>query len=463
VAHRLRGIIERAGVRRRSVAVAMLVVTVALAAGGGLLLLLLQANLRSTSRDAAFARAAEVSDIAQTDLAEAARTIQEEAKSGEFVQIITADGRVVAASSNLVATKPMSHQLPPVGKVQQVYLDIDSLGDVTDWIVVARGVKAAGAHYVVQVALPVETQRQTVQTVAWFLLGAAPVLIALAAVAVWILVGRALRSVERIRATVSTIDARRLAQRVKVPPTADEIAALATTMNLMLDRLQASDGAMRTFVSDANHELRSPLAALTTAVEIALDGDEPTRTELLETMGPELSRMRELVEDLLTLAQADARRLVTSLSDVDLDDLLDREVRRLRSTSQHRLLADFVPVRAQGDARRLAQVLRNVIDNAERHAASTVRLSLAVENGDAVLRVDNDGPQIASDDRERVFERFVRLEPSRSRDGGGTGLGLAISREIMTAHGGTVTIVDAPNGWCRFEIRLPAEPEEKPE
>jgi signal transduction histidine kinase len=449
--------IERAGVRQRSVAVAMVVVMAALAAGGGLLIILLQLNLRDTALSAASARAAEVALLGQTQgLTETARTIQEESRSGQFVQIITADGRVVAASNKLVATRPMSRQLPAVGQVQEVLLDIDSLGQSGDWIVVARGAEIGGAPYVIQVALPTETQQQTVQTVAWFLLGAAPILIALAALAVWMLVGRALRPVERIRATVSTIDAQRLAQRVKVPPSRDEIAALAATMNVMLDRLEAADLALRSFVSDANHELRSPLAAMTTAVEIAVDADEATRTELLETMSRELARMRALVDDLMTLAQADAQRLVTDWTDVDLDDLLNLEVRRLRSTSRREVVARFSPVRVRGDVRRLAQVLRNVIDNAERHASTTVRLNLAVEDGAAVLRVDNDGPPIPPADRNRIFERFVRLENSRSRDAGGTGLGLAISREIVSAHGGVITVAEERNGWCRFEIRLPA-------
>ena len=454
---RMFGWIDRAGVRQRSVAVAMVVVMAALAAGGGLLIVLLQQNFRNTALSAASARAAEVALLGQTQgLAETARTIQEESRSGQFVQIITADGRVVAASNKLVADGPMSRQLPKVGQVQQVFLDIDTLGRSGDWIVVARGVELGGAAHVVQVALPVETQQQTVQTVAWFLLGATPILIALAALAVWILVGRALRPVERIRATVSTIDAQRLAQRIVIPPSQDEIAALAATMNVMLDRLEAADLALRSFISDANHELRSPLAAMTTAVEIAVDADEATRTELLETMSRELVRMRALVEDLMTLVQADAQRLVTDWTDVDLDDLLNLEVRRLRSTSRREVVARFSPVRVRGDVRRLAQVLRNVIDNAERYAATTVRLSLAVENGEAVLRVDNDGPQIPLADRNRVFERFVRLEGSRSRDAGGTGLGLAISREILNAHDGAIDVVDEPNGWCRFEIRLPA-------
>ena len=195
--------LERAGVRQRSVAVAMVVVMVALAAGGGLLIVLLQQNLRDTALSAASARAAEVALLGQTQgLVETARTIQEESRSGQFVQIITAGGRVIAASNKLVADRPMSSQLPPVGQVQEVFLDNDALGRSGDWIVVARGVEIGGAALVVQVAVPVETQQQTVRTVAWFLLGAAPILIALAALAVWILVGRALRPVERIRAAV---------------------------------------------------------------------------------------------------------------------------------------------------------------------------------------------------------------------------------------------------------------------
>ena len=159
-------------------------------------------------------------------LVETARTIQEESRSGQFVQIITAGGRVIAASNKLVADRPMSSQLPPVGQVQEVFLDNDALGESGDWIVVARGVEIGGAALVVQVAVPVETQQQTVQTVAWFLLGAAPILIALAALAVWILVGRALGPSSGSGPGV-TIDAQRLAQRIVVPPSRDEIAALA--------------------------------------------------------------------------------------------------------------------------------------------------------------------------------------------------------------------------------------------
>jgi signal transduction histidine kinase len=261
--------------------------------------------------------------------------------------------------------------------------------------------------------------------------------------------------VERIRTQVAAIDAQRLTERVAVPPTRDEIAALAATMNVMLDRLQASHRSQRAFVSDASHELRSPLATLTTAAELALDADEATRSRLLGTINAELGRMRGLVDNLMTLARADAQDLVPHRTDVDLDDLVHDEARRLRATSSRKVELVVEPVQVRADQPRLAQALRNLVDNAERHARTTVRLSLGVEGEDAVLRVDNDGPAIEPADRERVFERFVRLDASRSRDAGGSGLGLAIARTALRTHAGDVVIPDAPDGWCRFELRLP--------
>jgi signal transduction histidine kinase len=269
------------------------------------------------------------------------------------------------------------------------------------------------------------------------------------------LVGRALRSVERIRTEVASIDAPRLAQRVEVPGTRDEIAALATTMNVMLDRLEVSQRAQRAFVSDASHELRSPLATLTTAAELATTADEATRTRLLATISVELGRLRGLVENLMTLARADARDLISAREEVDLDDLVDQEVRRLRATSRHQVLAHLEPLRVVGDGQRLEQALRNLVDNADRHAGSAVRLDLHREEAEAVIWVDNDGPTIAPEDRERVFERFVRLDESRSADAGGSGLGLPIARTTVAAHGGQVVVEDAPDGWCRFALRLP--------
>jgi signal transduction histidine kinase len=445
------------GIRAQSVASAVLVVLVALLAGGVGLVYLLQLNLESTARDAAQTRANEVASMVQAQGASTAFTaIEEESRSGQLVQILSADGQVLGASSHVVATTPMSPARPDPGDTTIDEVDLDHVGHAGDWMVVSTGVEAGETAYVVQVAIPIEVQRETVQTVTLFLLAATPLLVVGVGLAVWVLVGRALRAVERIRAEVATIDDQRLAQRVAVPQTHDEIAALAETMNTMLDRLETSQYAQRAFVSDASHELRSPLATLTTATELALRGDEATRSRLLGTIGSELARVSTLVDNLMTLARADAHDLLTVRDDVDLDDLVDAEVRRLRATSVHHVVADIEPVRlAGGDTQRIAQALRNLVDNAERHAKTSIRLTLRSIDGQAELDVDNDGPVVPPPDRERIFERFVRLDASRSRDAGGSGLGLAIARTSVESHGGTLRVLDSPDGWCRFAIVVP--------
>jgi len=165
--------------------------------------------------------------------------------------------------------------------------------------------------------------------------------------------------------------------------------------------------------------------------------------------------MRGLVADLMALARADAHDVATTPRDVDLDDLVDHEARRLRATSRCAVSTRIEPVRVRADLARVAQPLRNLVDNAEAHAAGRVALTVTTEGDDAVIWVDNDGPEVAPADRDRVFERFVRLDASRSRDAGGSGLGLAIARAGVSSQGGEVRVVDHPDGWCRFEVRFP--------
>ena len=328
------------------------------------------------------------------------------------------------------------------------------LGD-DEVLVSARGIEVHDQAYVVLVAAPLEVQTDTLRTVGLLLLGAAPLLVALVAAAVWVLVGRSLQTVERIRRQVAEIDGRRLHERVEVPPTDDEIAALAATMNQMLDRLEHSDNSHRAFFSDASHELRSPLSTLVTTAEVAsLDASGKTWLDMQQTVLGESSRMQALVEDLLTLAKVDADQLQLDVQDVDLEDVLDAEIRRLRTVSDHQVSAELRPARVRGDERRLTQVFRNLLDNAARHAESTIMIRMEQRPVEVVVSVDNDGETISSQDRERVFERFARLDASRSSDGGGSGLGLAISREIMITHGGTVVATES-DGLCRFLVALP--------
>ncbi|GAA3690087.1 ATP-binding protein [Microlunatus aurantiacus] len=449
---------QRIGVRARSVLVAVVVVFAALLVGGAGLLYTLENDLEQTATANARARASEVVAQLTTDgLAATEEAVSQQTRGNSVVQILDADGTVLAASSNDLSREPMSSQRPDVGAYAAAEVDLDHIqhGVGGEWTVVSTATRLDDTTYVVQSAVPIGIQRDTIQTVAVFLLGGTPLLLGAVALAVWMLVGRALRSVESIRATVAEIDSHRLTERVAVPPTRDEIAALALTMNTMLDRLQVSDAAQRAFVSDASHELRSPLATLTSAGELAVGATPERQSALLETMNLEIARLRGLVENLMTLARADTQELAAQRSEVDLDDLLAEELRRLRLTGGLQVVVEMVSARVLGDQQSLGQALRNVVDNAARHARTTVRLILTVTATDAIVWVDNDGPVIPVEDRERVFERFVRLDEARTRDAGGSGLGLAISRAALRAHGGDALVVDGPDGWCRFQLRLP--------
>ncbi|SDU83254.1 Signal transduction histidine kinase [Microlunatus sagamiharensis] len=450
---------SRLGVRARSVLVAVVVVVVALLLGGTGLVYALQSSLEQAVEATGRARAAEiVSRITTNGLDETVAALGDQARTDAVTLVLDASGAVVG-SSRRATTTALSDQRPAVGAYTSVERDIDTLNEGGEWKVVTTALTADRQTYYVQVAVPITLQRTTVQTVAVLLLAGTPLLLLLVAGAVWVLVGRALRSVESIRTTVAEIDARALTARLDVPQTQDEIAALATTMNAMLDRLQASDRAQRAFVSDASHELRSPLATLSTAAELAgRTHDEEVRTRLLGTMNAELDRMRELVGNLMSLARAESPDAVGAVVEVDLDDLVDHEVRRLRTTSALRVEGHVEPVRVRADLSRVAQPLRNLVDNAERHADTQVALTVTTRGDEAVIWVDNDGPEVDPADRERVFERFVRLDVSRSRDVGGSGLGLAIARAAVASQGGRVQVVDHPRAWCRFEIVLPLDP-----
>ncbi|MFD1056070.1 HAMP domain-containing sensor histidine kinase [Terrabacter terrigena] len=284
-------------------------------------------------------------------------------------------------------------------------------------------------------------------------------LVALTGLVTWWRVGRALESVDAIRLQVERTTAAHLHDRVPVPPTDDEIAHLAETMNSMLERLDSSQRAQRRFVADASHELRSPLATIRASFEVAHPSSPETSWEEL---GPivrsETERMARLVDNLLLLSRADDASLAEVRDEVDLDDLVDAEARRLRRLVRLTVRLENAPVRVLGDELQLQQVVRNVLDNAARHARSTVRLRVSTQGGCALVSIDDDGAGIPARDRDRVFERFVRLDESRSRDSGGAGLGLAIARELAVAHGGTLLVTDSALGGARFELSVPCRP-----
>jgi signal transduction histidine kinase len=455
---------NRLGIRRQAALAAAVVVALALLAGGALLLFLLQQRLLDALGDTMEARAAVIATALDADGLDDAGELVERMESREqVVQILGPDGEVLAASEEDIADEAITDLLLGEEDTARRVVDLNGALDGR-YVVAGEGVEEDEVEYTVLVAASAELQAATVRTVGLYLLVAAPLLVALVVLMVWFLVGRSLTAVEAIRARVASIGPAELDRRVDVPPTQDEIAQLAETMNAMLARLQAADVRLRRFVSDASHELRTPLAAAKTSLEVAArdPGGWPQSRGLVLA---ELERMSHLVENLLLLARVDDQAAFVRFADVDLDDVVDGELRRLAATSgasspalSPTIEARLEPVRLHGDAGRLAQLVRNLLDNARRHAASRIRVSTAQDGGRARLVIDNDGDTIPAADRTRIFERFVRLDEARSRDTGGSGLGLAIVAEIAKAHGGTVRAGSSPEGWTRFTVDLPAAP-----
>ena len=281
----------------------------------------------------------------------------------------------------------------------------------------------------------------------------------------WLVIGRALRPVESMRSDVDGIVTAGSGRRIEDPATGDEIARLAHTMNEMLDRVDDSAATRRQFLSDASHELKSPAANIRALVET--HGTQLTDQEwadLRDGLVAEAGRVQRLVDDLLYLAREDERPGTTEESEnlplVDLDDLVFGECEAVAATTDLPLDASGVgPADVRGDGEALARTVRNLLENAVRHADSTIVVALGQEDDSVLLTVEDDGSGIDPADRDRVFDRFVRLDAARAREKGGTGLGLAIVAETVRRHGGRVAVDDAPLGGARFTLHLPLRDE----
>lgn len=444
------------GISARSAFVAASVVFVALGVTGMVLAGVLYRSMLSEVDNAAAARVARAAAVIA---AGGPAALSDELLATDTrvlaVQVIDAEGTVLQRSPGAPSTP-----LIPVGDVGPGLRigmpEHDSpFGEIRFSAQTVIGPDEARYTVVVGEGSPLVVS--TVGTVVTALAVAAPVVIAVSAAATYLLVRRSMRSVDDIRSRVADITTSDLTERVPVPDSRDEIAALAVTMNEMLARIEAGHAAQQRFVGDASHELRSPLATIISALEVAQAHPDLLNTELAQhTLMPEAQRMRSLIEDLLLLARADERGWNIRRDDVDLDDLANGEIERLRRDSDLEMTASIEPVRVTGDPAALARVLRNLLDNAARHACSVVEVDVRRSDGRAVLTIGDDGPGIPVGDRLRVFDRFVRLDEGRSRGAGGTGLGLAIVSEIVAAHHGQVRIEDRPGGGTRAVVQLSA-------
>lgn len=427
-------------VRGRTTLGATVVVAVALLIGAFSFYGVLSASIHGSTERAAEQRLEELTERAGGP---GGKSI--DALDDEILQIIGADGSVRAASED-AREKLGSTPLPVDDDPQTTTVDGETV------LVVSEDIER---DQTLVLAVSMEDDAETLATVATLLGIALPLLLLLVAVTTWSVVGRALRPVELIREEVDGITAERLHQRVPVPETADEIAALATTMNGMLDRLDAAATAQRRFVSDASHELRSPLATIRQHAELAQAHPDVTSIgELAEVVSEEGLRLQGIVESLLLLARLD-EGASTHDEAVDLDDIALGEVRRLRAAGIDVDGSGIHAARVHGDPRLLGQLVRNLADNAVRHSRGRVAIGVTPSDGYVFVTIEDDGTGVPAEERERIFERFVRLDEARSRDAGGSGLGLAIARGIAASGHGTLTVDDSRWGGARFVLTLP--------
>ena len=369
-----------------------------------------------------------------------------------LIQVVDANGTVLSASSNLAGFESITSLRPGIRNVSNVP------GRTETFRVLVREVESGSAKATLIVGVNDDDVTDPVGILTRLLAVAVPAVVVVLGALTWWLTGRTLRPVEKMRRELAEITGTNLGRRVAEPATGDEIDRLAHTMNDTLDRLEDAIRRQQRFVADASHELRSPLTRIRTELEVDLatgEPSDPTRTE--QSVLNETIDLQRLVEDLLHLARGDDGIFDSDFRPVDLDDIVLREARRLRERG--RVAVDLKGVAAAqtiGDPHQLARAVRNLFDNAERHAASTVTVGLAESEGRVQLTVSDDGNGISPEDRDAIFERFTRLDDARTRDTGGTGLGLAIVRDIVQRHHGTVELDNGAD--TRFMIELPPAP-----
>ncbi len=426
--------------------------TIVIAAGVLAASLLLVAQLRTTlvaGVDAGVRqRALEVAQALRAG--RLADPVPRSAEGDAAVQVVDAAGHVVASSANIDGEgRLFTFSVDSATSFTQRTVAGVPLSDNSAYRVVAVRAAYGGKSYVVYAGLPLGPATHGVAVITRALGAGAPILVALLAVVGWLLVGRALRPVEKLRQQASRITVSDLQQRLGQPPGRDELSRLAATLNELLSRLDVATRRQRQFVADAAHELRSPLASVRVQLDVAA---RHPGTELdIEGLRADVGRLTRLVDDLVGLARLDAYRHLRQIP-VDLDDVVMAETR-----GPARMPIDVSgvrPVRVYGDAEALARVVRNLLDNALRHACSRVAVTLAVRDGTARLEVSDDGAGVPPAERERVFERFTRLDEARTADAGGSGLGLAIVRDVVAAHGGRSRVVDTDRG-ATFAVELP--------
>ncbi|MEU1677121.1 HAMP domain-containing sensor histidine kinase [Streptomyces roseifaciens] len=439
--------------RGRCAAAAALAMAVVLGVGGTWLYTVLRANLLDTTTGRTELAAREVA--AQADAGELPALLASPRTGVDVVLVLDAHGAVVATTrpSAEALAREVAPLRPEAGHDAAHRILSGGLaagGDRGD-VVVVRAAAPPGPggerqeRYVYALTVLNDVDGAT-HAIAVGLLAGAPPLIGLAAAIAWAVTGAALRPVTTIRTELAAVTASALDRRVPVPAAGDEVAQLARTVNATLDRLELAVGRQRQFVADASHELRNPVAAVRSRLEVALAAPGGPSPEGVRAALEDTVRLQHVAADLLLLARFDARAPMAAGEPADLALLAAEEAARRPAPRVPLTVRAAAPVPLRGRTGQLERLLANLVDNALRHAASRVVITASLDGaaGRAVLEVADDGPGIPEEERKRVFERFVRLDAARARESGGSGLGLAIAREIVRAHGGGLDV--APGG-----------------
>jgi len=447
--------LRRLSLRARLLLVSVVVLFAGLAGGGVVLVATMNFALLRTANNEALDTANAVAELVNentlSDPLPAAPAVR--------VQVVNAKHQVRAVSAGADRLVPILYpdELNALGDGQGRFIPGSRIGLDGRVRVVSVTAGPASDPVRVLVARPTADLTQGVHLLRTTLLITFPPLVALLALVAWRVVGATLRPVEALRAGAEEITGGARPGRLPVPDSRDEIHRLAVTLNGMLHRLDAARERQRAFVADAAHELRSPLTNMRTELEVAQRlRDSTDWPALADDLLTDVERLSRLVDDLLLLARADdgsTRALTRRAEAVELGQLLGEVAARYPAVEYER---PAVPLRTQGERDALGRVVANLLDNAVRHAASSVRLAVTADGAYQMISVSDDGPGIPAADRERVFDRFTRLDDARARDAGGSGLGLAIVRELVRRHGGTVALrgsVPAPG--LRVDVRLP--------
>ncbi|GAA2868542.1 HAMP domain-containing sensor histidine kinase [Streptosporangium fragile] len=447
---------RRKSLRFRVTAAASAVLAVALAISAYVMVDVLGRALLITIDDSIHQRARST-----VSLADAGRLPDElSSPDGVLLQVLDASGRIThatAGTDRLVPLLDARQRAAAIHKGEARFLNGEPYG--IPHVLRVRVLSADGGRTVIA-ARPFSEVQTSIATAGHVLLIGTPLLLLQLAGASWLIVGRTLRPIAALRRGAEEITDTARSRRLPVPEARDEVHSLAITLNDMLGRLEKADQRQRALVSDAAHELRSPLASIRLQLEVALGHPEGQDwRETAEGVLEDTMRLSRLAEDLLALARLDERGgALARREPVELDQLVPQTVERYGEAVTVEIATgpagEDGAIVVTGDALDLGRVLVNLVDNALRHTSAPVVVALRTEGADAVLTVTDDGPGIPEADRERVFDRFTRLDSARSRDEGGAGLGLAIVRETVHAHGGAVHLEDASPG-LRAVVRLP--------